>query len=775
MAGKKKKTKPAANPARGFATTSIASKPKTDKIDSEAHNENSERSSLVDIPPTDGPSECLSINKAPNLPGIGNDEASKELHELSPEDFEARMELSDLQNFVEQQAAKVKKESARQVSRLQTERRLLRSQADLLTVREWLPDELVQQILDLAIEEEDATAANGTPLSLKKFSEDELLSRIWQLKLTLTDLHMSDEQISKALRYILSNPPHEESSASIWGLSEILDWLAVHSEPGQLLDYESARPKPQSSRAVSPISGKSGTTFFKSLNPDFLLKPCLTNPDVAASDDESQRKKAWLEKSGSGGGSDVVTTRAEQNTTGPVMDDIQVSDVDSDMDPDEIVSTYLRTKVRLFDRNPDLVVETTATKGNKKSKKQQTRPPTSSASTAQPTPGEAKLQQRLKKIESDALFDQYSADVKWLEQRNQLLQERNERRKLRLDEERKVSAPPTSSPDEPTEASTTDKVMAEAEADAQKLLDEIDDDDDAGWGAMFGEPTESTSEDNKLPDGTDAPKTSVTIRNFGKITGISPRRVFEEACRSRDPGAKVQYKMVSPTTYSARHSVTVSWQKDQEPIDASFSEDVAVQWRVRKITITMVKVACSDTTQSEGYISTAALFLLFSNSPKEEKSALRLPPAFRDLWQEFVEARREKRDAADRETIKSLREVIRHTTEQEAEEDVVLTAGFRNRQKGLSGISTPVDGESKILRGGIEESQVLKDMWLRKVSSPAYQYMLQSRMGLPMFQFREVALAAVEKNQVVILCGETGCGKHFSFAACGFFFVRPNI
>ena len=496
---------------------------------------------------------------------------------------------------------------------------------------------------------------------------------------------------------------------------------------------------------------------------------------MAASDDETQRKKAWLEKSGSGGGgSDVVTTRAEQNTTGPVVDDIQVSDVDSDMDPDEIISTYLRTKARLFDRNPDLVVETTAIRGNKKSKKQQTRPSALGTSTAQPTPGEAKLQQRLKKIESDALFDQYSADVKWLEQRNQLLQERNERRKLRLDEERKASAPPTSSPEEPTEASTTDNIMAEAEADAQKLLDEIEDGDDAGWGAMFGEPTESTSEDSKLPDGTNAPKTSVTIRNFGKITGISPRRVFEEACRSRDPGAKVQYKMVSPTTYSARHSVTVSWQKDQEPIDASFSEDVTVQWRERKITITMLKVACSDTTQSEGYVSTAALFLLFSNSPKEEKSALRLPPAFRDLWQEFVEARREKRDAADRKTIKSLREVIRHTTEQEAEEDVVLTAGFRNRQKGLSGISTPIDGESKTLRNGVEESQNLKDMWLRKVSSPAYQYMLQSRMSLPMFQFREVALEAVEKNQVVILCGETGCGKHFSFPACEFF-ARPNM
>ena len=58
----------------------------------------------------------------------------------------------------------------------------------------------------------------------------------------------------------------------------------------------------------------------------------------------------------------------------------------------------------------------------------------------------------------------------------------------------------------------------------------------------------------------------------------------------------------------------------------------------------MTKTACPETVQSEGYVSTAALFLLFSGSPKEEKSALRLPPAFRDLWQEFMDARKEKRD-----------------------------------------------------------------------------------------------------------------------------------
>ena len=493
---------------------------------------------------------------------------------------------------------------------------------------------------------------------------------------------------------------------------------------------------------------------------------CLTSPEASPSNEGGSRKNGSQKKPRNRAKAGNGSAKSDQAVSTSVIDDIEVSDVESDMDPDEMISTYLKTKARLFVRNPDLISEPIVTK-NKKSKKQQVIRTTPNGKA---TPGEAKLQQRLKTIETDALFDQYAADVKWLEQRNELLHERAERRRLRLDAEHKVAEPSADSsdekptiepaekpPTESTETSATDEIMAEAEAEAQKLLDEMSDDD--GIGGMFGEPADSTSEPADGPDSTTTSNVAVTVRNFGTISGISPRRVFEEACRSRNPAVKMHYKMVSPTTYNARYSVTVLWTKEQELVNATFSEDITVLSTRRKTIVTMAKVACPDTTQSEGYVSTAALFVLFSNSPKEEKSALRLPPAFRDLWQEFVEFRRGQRDASDRETVKALREVIRHHTEQEAEEDIVLTAGFRNRQKGLSGVSTPVDSIKRDIRPSVEESQSLYDMWMRKASSPAYQYMLQGRMTLPMYQFRDIALDVVEKNQVVILCGETGCGK----------------
>ncbi|KAI7128075.1 hypothetical protein KC324_g17334, partial [Hortaea werneckii] len=117
MAGgnKKKKTKPTANPARGFATTSLpkANKPVSDPSTDEAN------ASGAATPDTTAPPSVASQS---NRPDEEKTEKQRELHELSPEELEAQLEASDLQQFVEQNAAKVRKESARQASRLETDK-----------------------------------------------------------------------------------------------------------------------------------------------------------------------------------------------------------------------------------------------------------------------------------------------------------------------------------------------------------------------------------------------------------------------------------------------------------------------------------------------------------------------------------------------------------------------------------------------------------------------------------------------------------------------------
>ncbi|KAJ3029969.1 UNVERIFIED_CONTAM: hypothetical protein HDU68_010546 [Siphonaria sp. JEL0065] len=53
----------------------------------------------------------------------------------------------------------------------------------------------------------------------------------------------------------------------------------------------------------------------------------------------------------------------------------------------------------------------------------------------------------------------------------------------------------------------------------------------------------------------------------------------------------------------------------------------------------------------------------------------------------------------------------------------------------------------------------LQQKYLEKIETAAYKTMLRFRQNLPSYKFRDQIINSVESNQVVIICGETGCGK----------------
>lgn len=237
MAGgnNKKKKKPVANPARGFATTSIVSKQKAGTLQDNISTDASEVGSPATAPTSVASEHVKSIEAT-----AAGDE--RELHELSPEELEAQLEISELQQLVEKHAVKTRKEASRQVSRLQIDRRILRGQAEQLSVREWLPDELMQQILELTLQEAQGNfskpeqAVARTPLT-----EDALLAKVWQLRLCLLELDIPSARVEGVLKYLISHPPSEESATQLWGLPEALDWLALRCRSDELLDYDTER------------------------------------------------------------------------------------------------------------------------------------------------------------------------------------------------------------------------------------------------------------------------------------------------------------------------------------------------------------------------------------------------------------------------------------------------------------------------------------------------------------------------------------------------------
>ena len=261
MAGGKKKKKPAANPARGFATTSIASK-KPEALEPE-------------IEPTTPSKQSLDAQEAGSatITQSKNLDSASDSKTLTPEEFEKQLETSELQVLVEKHASKSKRDAQRQKTRLETDRRVLRGQAESLNTRKWLPPELMDEILDLVKEEgkysgQSADASN----SLKQSSEEELTIRLWTLKQALVGAGFLEDKVVLALKHVLdiSDKIGSGNKDSIWGMDESLEWLARECTRDELPDYENLQRKPTS--FPKSQAGKCSLLLIPLLGENSLMK-----------------------------------------------------------------------------------------------------------------------------------------------------------------------------------------------------------------------------------------------------------------------------------------------------------------------------------------------------------------------------------------------------------------------------------------------------------------------------------------------------------------------
>jgi ATP-dependent RNA helicase DHX29 len=136
----------------------------------------------------------------------------------------------------------VRRDAQRQKTRLETDRRLLRGQAESLNAKKWLPQELMDQVLDLIQAEgrfaASSVSSDGTTSRLP--AEEDLTIKLWTLQQTLAGSDCPQERIHPALQYVLDIAPNISTSVkseSIWGLEEVMDWLARECERDELPDY----------------------------------------------------------------------------------------------------------------------------------------------------------------------------------------------------------------------------------------------------------------------------------------------------------------------------------------------------------------------------------------------------------------------------------------------------------------------------------------------------------------------------------------------------------
>lgn len=487
MAPNKKKKKPASNPARGFATTSTASKPKQDEA--------KELEGGVQLAAFDMHTLSTTAEDSTRTESSSNREPEKALCELTSEELESQLEDSGLQILVEGHGEKTKKTVSRLVSRLQTEKRLLRSQAEHLGIRQWLPPEIMQLVTDQLQAQENSNAyVQGNPDNNKvatDLSEDDLLIKLWALKRALPQLGFTEQRTDLALRYLLTTMNNSEpqslspGSESLWGLNECLAWLALDSEPADLPRFD----------------GREGQSYGSA---DLRRSEVTINTPATTPTDS--RPKSPLSKE--------YPPQPPQN---PNEDSSlsSVSDSDSDAEPDQLVARYLELQSHLHEISPELT-EIDAKRRRGKGKHSVSNDNSEPASKRKIE----RLTAKINKIKSDLLFDEDKANIRWAEIRIDLAQEAAERKRLGIgnDGEKQEARPTVRS----------NANLAES--------NDGDDDTDGILGGFF----------DSLPDTTTDPTTglsimsianqegsNVEIREFGKWTGLSPRRVLEDACKAR--------------------------------------------------------------------------------------------------------------------------------------------------------------------------------------------------------------------------------------------------
>lgn len=192
---------------------------------------------------------------------------------------------------------------------------------------------------------------------------------------------------------------------------------------------------------------------------------------------------------------------------------------DSDIEPDDLVPQYISTKAKLLELERTRRTDTT-----KKVKHDGDGDDDLEA---------AKLEAKIQRIENDVLFDRFVGEQQWKAKRIVLEKE------LANTKKQSTSQPGDPTPPEESnqEKQPSDDINDEAERVAAEILAENnDDEDDDGLGGLFDnlpqseiDPTTGISQTViSAADGT-----KIVVRDFGKWTGVSPRRALEEACRSR--------------------------------------------------------------------------------------------------------------------------------------------------------------------------------------------------------------------------------------------------
>lgn len=181
-------------------------------------------------------------------------------------------------------------------------------------------------------------------------------------------------------------------------------------------------------------------------------------------------------------------------------------------------------------------------------------------------------------------------------------------------------------------------------------------------------------------------------------------------------------------------------------------------------------ILCPSVKEAEHVGSTLLLYNLCRGQPIYQL----LPPPYRDLWLEWMEAERISKQRAQeinnkpRDTLvaKLLKELklaptlskskAEKPSDEHNSDDSVCDDWFLADLEDSKEIEEKPKEKKTVWKPRVNE---IKDKFLKKINSKKYNEYLDQRQSLPVFTHREDILAQIDRSKVVVIAGETGSGK----------------
>ncbi|KAH7333960.1 P-loop containing nucleoside triphosphate hydrolase protein [Rhizoctonia solani] len=274
---------------------------------------------------------------------------------------------------------------------------------------------------------------------------------------------------------------------------------------------------------------------------------------------------------------------------------------------------------------------------------------------------------------------------------------------------------PVEIPKKPTTTENpTDPTLTAADA-----IDQHSDSDEGGFfGHMLDEmPTEVTTTAGDI--------VRVHTLEFPKSWNqATPKTLLKDYVTKLDTYALISYRPIGGVTRVARAAVQIRWRAKP-----------GQEW--------IIPDACPTLAQAEEYAALLALHSLSapvragfvgirSTSVQVQMSSIgSLPPSARDLWKEFEVRRKREEDETNRRVWSTLRSIV--------EPKLAPPETYKTNQRGKSIVPANQDTSS-----ATQPKAPLKEI---------------PRNDLPIAAFRSHIIQSLQDNQVIVLSGETGCGK----------------